>query len=70
MWEYLIARLIVVITFGFGTLLVVLYPIINKENKVFAWISLITGALIIIILLFFLFSNPVIREQIFRYGLR
>lgn len=70
MWEYLIARLTVVITFGFGTLLVVLYPIINKVNRVFAWISLIVGALIIMILFYFLLSNPAIREQIFRYGFR
>jgi hypothetical protein len=69
MWEYLIARLTVLITLGFGTLLVVLYPIINRESKVFAWISLFVGAFIIIILLYFVISSPAIREQIFKYGL-
>lgn len=69
MWEYLIARLTILITFGFGILLVILYPVINKESKVFAWIGLIAGTTIIIILLYFLLSSPAIREQIFKYGL-
>lgn len=69
MWEFLIARLSILITFGFGILLVVLYPIINKDNKVFALISFIAGGFIIIVLLCILLSNAVIREQIFRYGL-
>jgi hypothetical protein len=63
-WEYVVSRLTVLITIGVGTLLVVLYPIINKENRIFAWISLIVGALIIIILLYFLLSYPVIRGTI------
>jgi hypothetical protein len=66
MWEYLIARLTVLITFSFGTLLVVLYPIINKENRIFAWISLIVGALIIIILLYYVVGSPAYRGQIFK----
>jgi hypothetical protein len=49
MWEYLIARLTILITFGFGMLLIVLYPIINRESKIFAWISLIIGTVIIIL---------------------
>lgn len=65
MWEYLIARLTVLITFGFGTLLVVLYPLINKENRVFAWISLLIGLIIIIILLYFLLIDPIIRQVVF-----
>lgn len=69
MWEYLIARLTILITFGFGILLIVLYPIIKKENKVVALISLIAGALIILFLFCMLLNNPAIRGQIFRYGL-
>lgn len=66
MWEYLVARLSVLMTFGIGTLLVVLYPIINKENRIFAWISLIVGAFIIIIVLYYVLGNPTYRGQIFR----
>ncbi|MFS1515368.1 hypothetical protein V1503_02445 [Bacillus sp. SCS-151] len=48
------------ITLGVGALLIVLFPIINKESKVFARISFITGILIILILIFILISPRIV----------
>ncbi|RSL30392.1 hypothetical protein D7Z54_26510 [Salibacterium salarium] len=64
MFEYLIVRLSVLLTFGVGTLLVVLYPMLKKESKIFAWISLLAGAFIMIIVLYFL-VDPLMSKQIF-----
>ncbi|KLU63748.1 hypothetical protein DEAC_c43160 [Desulfosporosinus acididurans] len=70
MWEYLIARLTILITLSLGTLLIVLYPCIKKDNIYFATFSLAVGSFVIIVLCYFIFSNPVILDQIFRYGFR
>ncbi|MEK5529973.1 hypothetical protein BK130_03620 [Viridibacillus sp. FSL H8-0123] len=40
-FETLSSQLSVVITLAFGVLLIVLYPLIHKENRYFAWLSLI-----------------------------
>ncbi|MDX8368061.1 MULTISPECIES: hypothetical protein [Bacillaceae] len=48
------------IALGVGALLIVLFPIINKESKVFARISFITGILIILILIFILISPRIV----------
>ncbi|MDX8363018.1 hypothetical protein [Cytobacillus sp. IB215316] len=48
------------IALGVGALLIVLFPIINKESKVFAKISFITGILIILILIFILISPRIV----------
>lgn len=69
-FETLTAKLSIVITLGFGALLIVLYPIINKENKYFAWFSLVMGVIILLLLLWFTFGNEVIRHQILKYGLQ
>ena len=66
MWDYVVSRLTVLISLGIGTLLIVLYPMINKENKIFAWIGLIVGVIIIVVLLYLLLSDPIIRYTIFR----
>jgi hypothetical protein len=68
MWEYLIARLTILLTFSFGVLLIVLYPKIKKDNVYFAWFSLISGVFVLSLLIYFIFGSPVIREQIFKYG--
>lgn len=68
MWEYLIARLSVLMVICLSTLLIVIYPIINKYSKVFSKISIIVGILLLLLLVYFLFGNPVIREQIINYG--
>jgi hypothetical protein len=70
MWEYLIARLAILITLSLGTLLIVLYPSIKKDNIYFARVSLAVGSFVLIVLCYFIFSNPVILDQIFRYGFR
>ncbi|WP_431803476.1 hypothetical protein [Halobacillus andaensis] len=68
-FETLTGQLSIVITLAFGTLLIVIYPIINKENKYFAWFSLVMGIIILLLLLWFTFGNEVLRQQILRYGL-
>jgi len=68
MWEYLVAKLSVLIVICLSTLLIVIYPMINKHSKGFAKISLIVGLLVLIILMYFLFGNSVIRDQILNYG--
>jgi hypothetical protein len=70
MWEYLIARLAILITLCFGTLLIVLHPLIKKESIYLARFSLYIGSFVLIILVYFLVSSPVILDQIFRYGFR
>ncbi|NRD79020.1 hypothetical protein HPT25_16790 [Bacillus sp. BRMEA1] len=69
-FETLTGQLSVVITLAFGALLIVLYPIINKENKYFAWFSLVMGVIVLLLLLWFTFGNEVIRYQILKYGLQ
>ncbi|MFZ7102715.1 MAG: hypothetical protein ACOWWO_08655 [Peptococcaceae bacterium] len=68
MWEYLIARLSILLTFCFGVFLIVLFPLLKKENNYFAWFGLLSGCFVLLVLLYFVFGSPVIREQIFRYG--
>jgi hypothetical protein len=68
-FETLTGQLSTVITLAFGVLLIVLYPLINKENKYFAWFSLLMGVLILLLLLWFTFGNEVIRDEILEYGL-
>ncbi|MCA0970461.1 hypothetical protein LCM20_07680 [Halobacillus litoralis] len=68
MWEYIIVQLLSLITLGIGTLLVVLTPWLMKENKITGSISFAIGIFIIGLLLYFLFGNPVIREQILNHG--
>lgn len=68
-FETLTGQLSTVITLAFGMLLIVLYPLITKENKYFAWFSLLMGVVILLLLLWFTFGNEVIRDQILKYGL-
>lgn len=70
MFEILTGQLSVVITLAFGTLLIVLYPIIHKENRFFAWFSLVMGIVVLLFLLWFTFGNEIIRDQILRHGLQ
>lgn len=68
-FETLTGQLSVVITLAFGVLLIALYPIIHRENKYFAWFSLLMGFVVLLLLLWFTFGNEVIRFQILKYGL-
>ncbi len=70
MWEYLIARLTILITLCLGTLLIVLFPCIKKDNIYFARFSLAVGSFVLILLCYFVFSSPVILDQIIRFGFR
>ncbi|RPF55396.1 hypothetical protein [Aquisalibacillus elongatus] len=70
MFETLTGQLSIVVTLAFGTLLIALYPIINKENRYFAWFSLVMGIIVLLLLLWFTFGNEVIRYQIIRHGLQ
>ena len=70
MWEYFNARLTILITLCFGTLLIVIYPSIKKESIYLARFSLAIGSFVLIMLFYFIFSSPVILDQIFRYGFR
>jgi hypothetical protein len=69
-YETLTGQLSVVITLAFGALLIVLYPVINKENEYFARFSLVMGVIVLLLLLWFTFGNVVIRHQILKYGLQ
>lgn len=69
-FETLTGQLSVVITLALGTLLIVLYPLIHKESRYFAWFSLIMGVLVYLLLIWFTFGNDVIRDQIIRHGLQ
>ncbi|OLO26309.1 hypothetical protein BTR23_23375 [Alkalihalophilus pseudofirmus] len=69
-FETLTGQLSVVITLAFGALLIVLYPIINRENKYFAWFSLLMGVIVLLLLIWFTIGNEVIRHQILKYGLQ
>jgi len=69
-FQTLTGQLSAVITLAIGTLLIVLYPIIHKENKYFAWFSLIMGIIVFLLLLWFTFGNDAIRFQILKYGLQ
>jgi len=65
MWEFLVARLSILMTFCFGVLLIVLFPIIRKDNDYFAWFSLISGIVVLLLLIYYVFGSPVIMDQIF-----
>lgn len=68
-FQTLTSQLTVVLTFGLGALLIALFPLINKESRIFAWFSLIMGSIVWLLLLWFTFGNEVIRYQIIHYGL-
>jgi len=70
MWEYLIARLSVLMVICLSTLLIVIYPAINNHNKVFSKLSITVGLFVLVTLMYFLLADPVIREQIFTYGFK
>ncbi|SES63086.1 hypothetical protein SAMN05216389_101154 [Oceanobacillus limi] len=69
-FETLTGQLSVVITLALGVLLIVLYPLIHKENRYFAWISFVMGIVVILLLLWFTFGNEVIRDLILHHGLQ
>ncbi len=68
-FETLTGQLAVALTFGMGALLIILFPIIKKENRYFAWFSLIMGVVVWLLLIWFTFGNEVIRYQIIHHGL-
>lgn len=68
-FETLTSKLSIVLTLAFGTLLIVLYPVVHKENRYFAWFSLSMGIVVWLLLLWFTFGNETIRYQILKYGL-
>lgn len=59
----------VVITLAFGALLIALYPLLQKESPAFAWFSVVMGIIVWLLLIWFTFGDPVIRNQILQYGL-
>ena len=68
-FQTLTGQLMIVIAFGFGALLIVLFPLLQKESRYFGWFSLIMGAIVWLLLLWFTFGNEVVRNQILQYGL-
>lgn len=68
-FQTLTGQLMVVLTLGFGALLIALFPLIQKESRYFAWFSMFMGVVVWLLLLWFTFGNEVIRYQILRYGL-
>lgn len=68
-WASFIFKMLLLIVFSFGILLIVIFPMIKKVSKGYATISLVGGLLVILLLLFFIFENPALRQQILTYGL-
>lgn len=68
-WAPFIFKMLLLIVFSFGILLIAIFPLISNVSKVFATISLAAGLLVILLLLFFIFENPALRYQILTYGL-
>lgn len=66
--QLLTGPLLAVITLAFGALLIVLYPLLQKENRAFAVFSVVMGIIVWLLLLWFTFGYPVIRQQILVYG--
>lgn len=68
-FQTLSGQLLAVLTFGFGGALIAMFPLLKKESRPFAWFSAIVGVAVWLLLLWFTFGNPMIRNQILRYGL-
>ncbi|MFS1518830.1 hypothetical protein V1503_20560 [Bacillus sp. SCS-151] len=47
----LTVRLIMVISFGVGAILIALFPLLKKENQFFAWFSMVSGIVVWLFLL-------------------
>ena len=67
-WAYPIFKMSMLIAFAFGSILISMFPFIKRLSLGFAIYCLAAGCLIVILLLYFLFANPVIRDQILQYG--
>lgn len=62
MWEFLLIKLCLLMTLSLGTILIVLYPIIKKTNKIISYISLSIGSFVIITLIYWLINLPGILD--------
>lgn len=69
-WQALTGKLMIVMVLGLGALLISLFPIIVKQNRTFGYFSFIMGIVIWLLLLWFVLGNPILRNQLFQYGLR
>lgn len=65
MWEALLVKLTALIALGVGTLLIVLFPLIDKVNKHMSWICLLVGGLIIAMLAYWILFDELYRIQFF-----
>lgn len=64
--DLIIVRLLILLTLGLGTLLILLFPIFkNKIGKIFGLISLTVGGLILIILVFSTITSPLFKDIFF-----
>lgn len=63
MWEALLTKLTALIALGIGSLLIVLFPLIDKENKHISWICLLIGGLIIAMLIYWILGDELYRGQ-------
>lgn len=68
-WAQFIFKMVLIVALSFGLLLISIFPVIRKVSSGFAAFSLVSGFLVIFLLLYFLFGNPVHRGQFFTYGL-
>ncbi|MEQ2526345.1 hypothetical protein EKG37_05935 [Robertmurraya yapensis] len=65
MWEVLLTKLTALIALGIGGLLIVLFPLIDKENKHISWICLLIGGFIIVMLIYWILGDVFFRSQFF-----
>lgn len=62
MWDALLVKLTALIALGVGTLLIVLFPLIDKVNKHMSWICLLVGGLIIAMLAYWILFDELFIE--------
>lgn len=65
MWEVILTKFTALIALGIGTLLIILFPLIDKENKHISWICLLVGGFIIAMLLYLILGDEFYRSQFF-----
>ncbi|MET3290612.1 UNVERIFIED_CONTAM: putative membrane protein [Brevibacillus sp. OAP136] len=64
-WAQFIFKMLFLIALSFGSLLIVITPLIRRINVFFSNISLAVGCLVIGLLFYFLFENPSVRDQVY-----
>lgn len=65
MWEVLLTKLTALIALGMGTLLIVIFPWVDKLNKHISFLSILVGVLIIAMLFYWIIVDESYRLLFF-----